>query len=59
MRSGRLIYVLWNTWKERNRRIFIDKCLTYREMAHLAFDEFRLAASALHQEDVGDVDRGE
>jgi hypothetical protein len=30
-RSGRLLYVIWNVWKERNRRIFQGICRTYVE----------------------------
>jgi hypothetical protein len=28
-RSGRLHYITWNVWKERNRRISNAVCLTY------------------------------
>jgi hypothetical protein len=34
--SGRLFYALWNAWKERNRRIFTEKRLTYIEVASIA-----------------------
>jgi hypothetical protein len=34
--SGRLLYVLWNTWKERNLRIFTGRRLTFLEVASLA-----------------------
>ncbi|KQJ92811.1 hypothetical protein BRADI_3g00848v3 [Brachypodium distachyon] len=37
--SGHLIYVWWNVWKERNRRIFNLTRLTYVEVAYLAFEE--------------------
>jgi hypothetical protein len=34
--SGRLLYVIWNAWKEMNRRIFNGKHLTYVEVASIA-----------------------
>jgi hypothetical protein len=37
--SGRLLYVLWNAWKERNRRIFTGKRLTYVEVAAIAKED--------------------
>jgi hypothetical protein len=37
--SGRLLYVIWNAWKERNRRIFNGKRLTYVEVASIARDD--------------------
>jgi hypothetical protein len=37
--SGRLLYVLWNAWKERNRRIFTGRRLTFIEVASLARDD--------------------
>jgi hypothetical protein len=33
--SGRFLYVLWNTWKERNRRIFTGRRLTYLDVADI------------------------
>jgi hypothetical protein len=40
-RSGRLLYVIWNVWKERNRRIFQGVRLTYLEVAHIAHEDIR------------------
>ncbi|KAK1626619.1 hypothetical protein QYE76_000934 [Lolium multiflorum] len=37
--SGRFLYVLWNAWKERNRRIFTCHCLTYIEVASIARED--------------------
>ena len=37
--SGRLLYVLWNGWKERNRRIFTDRRMTFVEVASLAWED--------------------
>jgi hypothetical protein len=37
--SGRLLYVLWNAWKERNRRIFTGRRLTFLEVALLARED--------------------
>jgi hypothetical protein len=37
--SGRLLYVIWNAWKERNRCIFTGKRLTYIEVVALAQDD--------------------
>jgi hypothetical protein len=46
-RSGRIIYVMWNVWKERNRRIFNATSLSYLEVAHLAFEELTQISGAL------------
>jgi hypothetical protein len=45
-RSGRLLYVLWNVWKERNRRIFQGVRKTYMEVAHIAHEDIRQRAFA-------------
>ena len=37
--SGRLLYVLWNAWKERNRRIFTARRMTFVEVASLAWED--------------------
>jgi hypothetical protein len=37
--SGRFLYVLWNAWKERNRRIFTGHRLTYIEVASFARED--------------------
>jgi hypothetical protein len=37
--SGRLLYAIWNAWKERNRRIFTAKRLTYVEGASIARED--------------------
>ena len=37
--SGHLLYVLWNVWKERNRRIFTGKRMTFVEVATLAWED--------------------
>jgi hypothetical protein len=37
--SGRLLYALWNAWKERNRCIFTGKRLTYVEVAAIAKED--------------------
>jgi len=44
--SGRMMYVMWNAWKERNRRIFTGRRMTYVEVASIARDDIhqRLAA---------------
>ncbi|KAK1699535.1 hypothetical protein QYE76_016232 [Lolium multiflorum] len=50
--SGRLLYVLWNAWKERNRRIFTGRRLTFLEVASLARDDIAqrdLAFAAIRQ----------
>jgi hypothetical protein len=39
--SGRLLYVLWNVWKERNRRIFTGHRLTYVDVASMAREDIR------------------
>jgi hypothetical protein len=38
--SRRLLYAIWNAWKERNWRIFIAKRLTYVEVASIAMEDF-------------------
>jgi hypothetical protein len=44
-RSGRLLYVIWNVWKERwNRRIFQGVRKTYMEVAHIAHEDIRQRA---------------
>jgi hypothetical protein len=45
-RSGRLLYVIWNVWKERNRRIFQGVRKTYMEVAHIAHEDIRQRALA-------------
>jgi hypothetical protein len=45
-RSGRLLYVIWNVWKERNKRIFQGVRLTYLEVAHIAHEDIRQRALA-------------
>jgi hypothetical protein len=37
--NGRLLYAIWNAWKERNRRIFTAKRLTYVEVALIARED--------------------
>jgi hypothetical protein len=37
--SDRFLYVLWNAWKERNRRIFTGQRLTYLEVASIANED--------------------
>jgi hypothetical protein len=44
-RSERLVYVIWNVWKERNRRIFQGR-MTYVEVAHIAHEDIRQRALA-------------
>jgi exonuclease III len=39
--SGRFLYVIWNAWKERNRRIFNGMRLTYIEVANLALEDIQ------------------
>ncbi|PNT63537.1 hypothetical protein BRADI_4g17095v3, partial [Brachypodium distachyon] len=51
--SGNLIYVWWNVWKERNRRIFTFARLTYVEVAHLAFEEINQCSLAFSTSAVG------
>ncbi|KAK1691773.1 hypothetical protein QYE76_008470 [Lolium multiflorum] len=36
---GRFLYVLWNAWKERNRRIFTGRRLTYLEVADITKED--------------------
>jgi hypothetical protein len=45
--SGRLLYVIWNTWKKMNMRIFTTKCLTFVEVASIAREDIlqRVCAS--------------
>jgi hypothetical protein len=44
--SGRLLYALWNVWKERNRRVFTGQRLTYLEVASIARDDIRQRGNA-------------
>jgi hypothetical protein len=44
--NGRLLYVIWNVWKERNRRIFQGVRKTYMEVAHIAHEDIRQRALA-------------
>jgi hypothetical protein len=37
--SGRLLYVIWNAWKERNRRIFTRQRRTYIKVASIARED--------------------
>jgi hypothetical protein len=37
--SGCFLYVLWNAWKERNRRIFTGLRLTYPEVADITGED--------------------
>jgi hypothetical protein len=37
--SGGLLYAIWNAWKERNRRIFTAKRLTYVEVTLIARED--------------------
>jgi hypothetical protein len=37
--SGRLLYVLWTAWKERNQCIFMGQRLTYIEIASIAKED--------------------
>ena len=34
--NGILIYIVWNLWKERNRRIFENTHMTAQQVASLA-----------------------
>jgi hypothetical protein len=45
-RSGRLLYIIWNVWKEQNRRIFERVCNTYMEVAHIAREDIQQRALA-------------
>uniref|UniRef100_A0ACD5V4B4 Uncharacterized protein n=1 Tax=Avena sativa TaxID=4498 RepID=A0ACD5V4B4_AVESA len=45
-RSGRLLYTLWNAWKERNHRIFTGRRLTYIEVASITRDDISMRATA-------------
>jgi hypothetical protein len=45
-RSGRLLYVIWNVWKERKRRIFQGVRKTYMEVAHIPHEDIRQRALA-------------
>ena len=40
-RSGRLVYALWNIWKERNKRIFSGTLMTHLEVAMLALEDIK------------------
>jgi hypothetical protein len=44
--SGRLLYVIRNIWKERNRRIFQGVRKTYMEVAHIAHEDIWQCALA-------------
>jgi hypothetical protein len=48
-RSGRLLYVIWNVWKERNRRIFQGIRLTFLEVAYIAHEDIRQRALAFRE----------
>ncbi|KAK1626289.1 hypothetical protein QYE76_000604 [Lolium multiflorum] len=37
--SGRFLYILWNAWKERHRRIFTARRLTYLEVADITRED--------------------
>lgn len=37
--SGRILYTIWNLWKEQNRRIFNGTRLAQFEVAALVFEE--------------------
>jgi hypothetical protein len=45
-RSGRLLYVIWNVWKERNRRKFQGVRLTYLEVVHITHENIHQRAFA-------------
>jgi hypothetical protein len=45
-RSGRLLYVIWNVWKERNRRNFQGVRFTYLEVVHITYENIRQRALA-------------
>jgi hypothetical protein len=45
-RSGRLLYILLNVWKERNRRIFQGVRKTYMEVARIAHEDIQQRALA-------------
>jgi hypothetical protein len=45
-RSGRLLYVIWNVWKEQNRRIFQGIHRTYVEVAYIAHEDIHQHALA-------------
>jgi hypothetical protein len=47
--SGRFLYVLWNAWKERNRRIFTGCCLTTPEVADIAREDIHQRDSAFNE----------
>jgi len=48
VRSARITYIMWNVWKERNRRIFDGRRQTYLEVAFLAYEELRQVLGVLH-----------
>ena len=52
--SGAIIYSLWGTWKERNRRVFRNVALSPTEVAALVREEVAQRAYA-HTQDPGDV----
>jgi hypothetical protein len=37
--NGALIYIVWNIWKERNRRIFENEHQTAEQVAYLAKED--------------------
>ena len=52
--SGAIIYSMWGTWKERNRRIFKNVALLPEQVALLVREEIAQRAYA-HTQDPGDV----
>jgi len=45
--NGMVIYVLWNLWKERNRRIFENRFQTAKQVAPRAKEEIDMRKRVL------------
>jgi hypothetical protein len=46
--NGILIYIVWNLWKERNRRIFENTHMTAQQVASLAKEDIMQRCRAMN-----------
>jgi len=46
--NGVVIYIIWNIWKERNRRIFDNSSLDANQVAHRTKEDIELRSRALN-----------
>jgi hypothetical protein len=46
--NGILIYIVWNLWKERNRRIFENTHMTAQQVASLAKEDIMQRRRAMN-----------